>query len=55
MTFKVVKSSSYSFEEASTAEINSLEELAELQRTYGSRLIISFTDMSIEVYDDWRE
>lgn len=53
MVFTLFKSSSWSFEDK--VEINSLDDLKDLQDKYHHKLIIDLYAKVIEVYDDYRE
>lgn len=53
MVFTLFKSSSWSFEDK--IEINSLDDLKDLQDKYHHKLIIDLNANVIEVYDDYRE
>ncbi len=53
MVFTLFKSSSWSFEDK--VEINSLDDLKDLQDKYHYKLIIDLNANVIEIYDDYRE
>lgn len=61
MKILLVKSSNKDFKEK--REINSIEDLKNLQKEFGDALIIDFESVDennnpcvkIEIYDDWRE
>lgn len=53
MEFTLTRSNDWKFEEQ--IKISSLQELQALQEKYGYQLIINFNDMTIEIYDGYRE
>lgn len=54
MIFKIYKASDWSFEERT--EVNSLEDLMNLAKKYGSKLIVDFRGKpSIIIYDGYVE
>lgn len=56
MIFKVFKTSEQSLDRGKEREVNTIEDLQDLTKQSGEdNLIINFKDMTIEIYDDYRE
>lgn len=53
MEFKLIKSSDFTFEKH--INISTLNDLMELCKNEGGRIIIDTNEMEIEIYDDYRE